>query len=514
MGEAIVDFEKRAIHLTKIQLRAFTDFLRAYNQFPEHKQCVSQLVELTEQVIRSLSKQSIQEVMLIVHKLRQIIISSESMLGREAGASSSVDQLISAEESLDSAVLEILEKDIVEIRKNMSTLPDGNVKDEIAQLLQRLEQAQTETEKEQQMNQYLQRILQHFLELRERMLEILEKELSFLSSYENITLQLQDTEKAQLRRLNEKIQGFLEPLGQVLEKERKEVFEPYQVFTNRKYVVQQKVLQLSKVEVITAKDIKADLRKLSPEQADLYIRLISRYWVRFETPAAHFFDRFERYFHRQKALREQKKESVFRAELALLQRKASYDKLTNAFNRNFFDEVFLLRIREAIRSGTLVFFLFDVDHFKSVNDLYGHHIGDIVLHLIAKAVLDRLRAGDMLFRYGGEEFIVVFGLGTSYDGAVQVADTLRNKISEFLDQMIQGEDYLFALKKDKKKITVSGSLLHVTFQLENISSSQDLRKHIEEIRNKLIVSADKLLYSAKNDGRNRVYSAQVTEVMH
>ncbi len=110
------------------------------------------------------------------------------------------------------------------------------------------------------------------------------------------------------------------------------------------------------------------------------------------------------------------------AELDLLGRT---DVLTGLYNRRHLDEVLLREHRDASRHGDpLSVLLFDLDHFKQVNDGYGHPAGDLVLRAFADRVSGAIRVGDIAGRWGGEEFVVVLPR-TSLPGAIQVAERIR-----------------------------------------------------------------------------------------
>jgi diguanylate cyclase (GGDEF)-like protein len=121
--------------------------------------------------------------------------------------------------------------------------------------------------------------------------------------------------------------------------------------------------------------------------------------------------------------------------------------------------------------------LFDIDHFKQVNDTLGHHNGDLVLCEFARRLSDELRAGDVAGRWGGEEFLMILphtGLG----GAVQVADRIRSAFAA-APVTVAGQDVA---------VTVSGGC--ATGPAESTGD--------------LIRQADIRLYQAKNTGRNRI----------
>jgi diguanylate cyclase (GGDEF)-like protein len=159
------------------------------------------------------------------------------------------------------------------------------------------------------------------------------------------------------------------------------------------------------------------------------------------------------------------------------------DPLTGCYNRRGFERLLTHHVAGAQRHGRdLSLIMFDIDHFKQVNDTYGHPAGDAVLKAISKAVLCAVRKGDYLARYGGEEFIVVLP-DTQILKAVELADRLRG-IIETLDVPIPDVGCL-------RKTASFGVAC--------------LRHHPD--REALVRAADTMLYEAKTRGRNRVMPA-------
>jgi diguanylate cyclase (GGDEF)-like protein len=160
-------------------------------------------------------------------------------------------------------------------------------------------------------------------------------------------------------------------------------------------------------------------------------------------------------------------------------RSAQMDPLTGINNRAALDNVLLREVDLANRNNTLLsMIIVDIDHFKNVNDQYGHSVGDSVLKQFSKILADNLRGSDVLFRYGGEEFVIVL-TGTSSDDAVLVANRIRQAI----------ENNLFCVENLKLPVTASFG----TATLINGDSS-----------NVFFENADAALYKAKELGRNRV----------
>ena len=152
------------------------------------------------------------------------------------------------------------------------------------------------------------------------------------------------------------------------------------------------------------------------------------------------------------------------------------DPLTGIFNRKKFDEEIAREIQRAQRYGhPLSMMIFDIDHFKDVNDNYGHQVGDYVLQELARVAKEHIRQSDLFVRYGGEEFIILLP-ETMLDGAVQSAQKLRKMIAQ-------------APMEHVMRITCS---FGVTLYRPGEEAQQFLKR------------ADDALYEAKNNGRDRV----------
>lgn len=160
----------------------------------------------------------------------------------------------------------------------------------------------------------------------------------------------------------------------------------------------------------------------------------------------------------------------------LLERQALTDALTGINNRMYFDKTLADEIQRAQRNKSpLSLIIFDIDHFKKVNDGYGHSAGDNVLIRLTRLITANIRVIDFFARWGGEEFVILTP-GTGPDGVMQFAEKLRSKV----------ESFNF---KEPEKITLSFGV--TTF----IDGDNDTA---------LINRADDALYRAKEDGRNQV----------
>ena len=158
---------------------------------------------------------------------------------------------------------------------------------------------------------------------------------------------------------------------------------------------------------------------------------------------------------------------------------AAIDKLTNLPNRKAFDIGMSVILRESERNKTDVgIILLDLDHFKSINDLYGHIAGDQVLRNVANTLNTAVRAADFISRWGGEEFLIVVR-DCDIDNLLSLAENIRSAIELKSDM------------QSKVSIKVTASL------------GVALRGYGEELEH-LISRADKALYQAKGAGRNQV----------
>ena len=170
-------------------------------------------------------------------------------------------------------------------------------------------------------------------------------------------------------------------------------------------------------------------------------------------------------------------------EIEEVSRRARTDALTGLANRRAFDEHLGQLLAHADRFGhSLSLILVDVDHFKNVNDTWGHEAGDLVLKAIAQTLQDGVRAVDICARFGGEEIALLLPQ-TALGGAAELADRLRQRVSE-QPVMWQGNDI---------KVTVSCG---VACYPDGVLTKEAL-----------FAGADRALYEAKSAGRNCVKSA-------
>ena len=155
------------------------------------------------------------------------------------------------------------------------------------------------------------------------------------------------------------------------------------------------------------------------------------------------------------------------------------DALTGLYNRRHLDTMLEREFLRAKRYGSdLSVAIIDIDFFKKVNDTHGHICGDYILKEVAYLILENFRKTDIIFRYGGEEFVALL-TETTLEKAKIPLERLRKSV----------EEYPFNFKGNDIKITISGGATEIG-DVENASEFLD--------------NADKALYMAKENGRNQI----------
>ena len=166
---------------------------------------------------------------------------------------------------------------------------------------------------------------------------------------------------------------------------------------------------------------------------------------------------------------------------------AMHDSLTGLLNRRAIQEQAEAELKRAARASSLVsVLLIDLDRFKSVNDCYGHAVGDQALRMFAEILLECIRSYDQAGRWGGEEFLCVLP-GTTLNDARVVAERVRVAVADATLPLPEGSDL---------KMTVS-------IGVAGASGASGMI-----VLDKLIQAADSAMYRAKDEGRNRIWLAE------
>jgi diguanylate cyclase (GGDEF)-like protein len=162
-----------------------------------------------------------------------------------------------------------------------------------------------------------------------------------------------------------------------------------------------------------------------------------------------------------------------------LTRSNRLDALTNLYNRGYWEERLELEFKRFSRSNTpSVLVMLDIDHFKRVNDTYGHQGGDAVLRALSQLLQSQYRETDIIGRYGGEEF------------AILLLDTQTSQALELIKNLTQ--------KLANTKITHNNETIEITLSFGLTEINSDIKRH-----DQWIDTADKALYKSKQNGRNQ-----------
>lgn len=168
-------------------------------------------------------------------------------------------------------------------------------------------------------------------------------------------------------------------------------------------------------------------------------------------------------------------------ELDTVKRESMIDPLLRTWNRSAIMDILSRENDQANREGSeLSILMLDVDRFKSINDIYGHPVGDTVLIEVVQAIRNQLRSYDSIGRYGGEEFMVVLP-DAGENEAIKLAERLRKSV----------EGLTIEVDQHRIRCTISIGIKSV---------DTGVRQHIDE----LVMSADQALLTAKKNGRNRI----------
>jgi len=224
------------------------------------------------------------------------------------------------------------------------------------------------------------------------------------------------------------------------------------------------------------------LRVTIQPKLDEVMRAANRHLVEENLCYQEFTRKLERLIEEKDNLTRQLKEANER-----LEQLAHYDGLTGLMNRRRFYEILPAEISRHARNGkSLSLVMVDLDHFKSINDTYGHPFGDRVLREVSNVIQNQLRGADIKARVGGEELAVLLPESDTRT-AHQAIERVRRAIESL------------QLETDSGRVRVTASFGGCTFQGPAQSTAE-----VESIASELVFFADQALYEAKRSGRNRV----------
>lgn len=166
-----------------------------------------------------------------------------------------------------------------------------------------------------------------------------------------------------------------------------------------------------------------------------------------------------------------------------LQKQALHDPLTKVYNRHFYEDALAREVHRCQRTADPIAVIFsDIDHFKKLNDTYGHQFGDQVLQEIAQVFQHVLRTSDILARFGGEEFVIL---------AIQPTEKGLNNVVERIRSCVENHAMFFEGRRVPVTVSIGAAM---TVPCRNG----------DQVGERLVAEADEAMYESKRNGRNRV----------
>ncbi len=247
-------------------------------------------------------------------------------------------------------------------------------------------------------------------------------------------------------------------------------------------IVQEKFPDIIRIILTGHAEISTLISAINSGQVFRYLKKPWKLDEEFIPAIKHAIDYYLILKEREKLLKELKNKNIeLNNQNKILKELSSKDGLTGIYNHRYFQEEINRQFAVANRNKTdLCLLIIDIDHFKQINDNYGHAFGDHILKKLTKVISTFIRSSDFFARYGGEEFAVLLP-STNASGGSILAENIRAKF----------ENYEFSDNKNTAKITVSIGIA---------SKHNSKPKSSSEI----FEYADKALYVAKNMGRNQI----------
>lgn len=289
---------------------------------------------------------------------------------------------------------------------------------------------------------------------------------------------LADVHREVLLKLREEKVQVHDPFLSLIGEERTGIEEVMDLIASKKKGMFSRMLGRS--GKISARDIQKTMLKFT--SVDEYHVFFSALKSHPELLAEGVAEKLDDLMKRSKKEWEQVRQSAFTDSLTELGNKASYTRYIN----------------DLVKKKTgFSMIVIDIDFFKKFNDTYGHSVGDRVLSKVAKEIKRNTRSSDGLFRYGGEEMVVIFPR-TDMDTAYKICERLR--------QGVEGLDLGTTDGQKIRQVTISGGLVHVSSEL--LKSYEPSTFDPGRVAKEVFKKADSELYRAKKEGRNRIYTVE------
>ncbi|MBT4175009.1 GGDEF domain-containing protein [archaeon] len=494
---SIVDHEKQLVLLTKEQEKFILNYNAKLTIIEQHSHAINRIINLAnENIIQPNQKK--------IHFIKKYIKLIQKRLQPAFFEEFKEEELLHQDQKVTQTLISALDTNKEIIQNHLSELQGYEIAEQLTLLSEDINQERVSLSGDENENQSLEQINKVLKDLIKRFKKKI-IEIQELFNLENNLFEKFENKLSSIELLNiiDRLKSTNININELKNELKDEIIRPILGFLITETLITQRVLEIGQRERITIHTLKRDIKTCTtPQEIFTYLDLISEYEELFTNP--NNINKFirQQYKIARKAEKEKTIESMrtkaqLRKEKGILRKFAKIDKLTKVFNRRSFDEAMEKKVAECKRDPKkiLTILVIDIDHFKLFNDSYNHTIGDQVLHFVAQTILKEIRTEENVYRYGGEEFTVLFVIGTKMEEGLAGAERIRAAIEE--DSKSEMEKINNETQINKiDKITISGGV--ATLQITND------KIETEEIAKKLFESADEALIQAKAQGRNRI----------
>ncbi len=492
----ILDYEKELVLLTKKQ----EEFILHYNTkltiIQHHSNAIKKIIELIRAEIQQPNPRNIY----LINKYIKLI---QNKLQPGFFQEFEEEELLEQDKKITQTLISALDANKEQIQNHLSELQEFEIAGQLLLLLDDINQERISLSDDNNENQSLEQINEILKGLIKRFKDIL-NEIKESFQRENILLKRLkgSTKPTELLNISESLKSINQEIENLADELKDHIIRPILGFLVTETLITQRVLKIGERKRITVHTIKRDIKTCTtPEEILTYLELISEYEELFYEPI-----KVNKLIKKEKkkARKEDKLQRVkSMKENARLKKLATRDKLTGVYNIRAFDSAMEEKIAECQRDSRkiLTIVVIDIDHFKPFNDYYGHKIGDRVLQFVAQTILKTKRAETKVYRYGGEEFTVIFSIGTKIEEGLVGTERIRQTIEE--DSLEEMEKINLETGINKiNKITISGGVSTLQFTKDKIKINNN------KTAIALFERADAALYKAKQQGRNKVLKGE------
>lgn len=495
------DFERELLRLNQQEIAFIKNFKSKLAAVDQHSRAIAGVILLISNTTE-VNKRKIQKYTNFIKQIQEVFLEEFK-----------AEELLKQGEITTAALVGELITEIDSVRAHLEDINPSAIRDQLLFILTDLEEQRTKIYSTSHDGTFVdtsEKTLTDINIILENLFEKLKENITLIRAIfeaENISLQEIQTST----RTSELVATKMVLLGQknkfdLLINELKEsIIKPLLGFLHEQRIIIHKVIEVSAKKRITKRVIERDLRNCSSPQEKLeYLQTLTLLLDRIYQPDKL---RYFIYDEMKKAQRDLKRIS---AEITIdrirIEKEVIMELDWGIFNKKGYNRFLPLKIREALRDKQkLCLLMMDIDNFKGFNDTFGHTSGDEALKFVAITIRDRLRAGEEAFRFGGEEFAVLFKPGTPINKALTVAERLRTAIEKNSEGVMTEIKRVTNRTGDRDKITISGGIACFSPTTKNQPIDESV---INKIAYELKEEADKALYEAKKLGRNNIQKSK------